>query len=151
MFFSGRAKAAMGSVVPLTPTMSSRKALVLDFVTRWLGDHPGSSPSLSMIAAATGTHKKGAWDLVDALVHERKLLRGPRGRPGTPRALMLPTTLERAKAELAATGWIIDDAVRWAGPPERAVTFPTLPLLAAPGQTAGDGFGWSGGDGADGR
>ncbi|MGI4949154.1 MAG: hypothetical protein ACRYHC_10790 [Janthinobacterium lividum] len=112
----------------LIPTMSSRKALVLDFVTAWIRDHPGSSPSLSEIGRGSGISKQHAAALVRQLICDGKLMR----RPGAVRALVLPDDLQRALQLIrdAGLGGIGDgsdpDGLL---PPLRFTVLPMLPAM----------------------
>ena len=121
----------------LTPTMSSRKTMVLDFVTTWIGAHPGSWPSLLMIGRGTGISKERAAAIVRQLVKDKRILR----RPGTKGGLMLPGELDKALHLLRAAGAIIDSDFACALAP---LTFSTLPMLPpdvqiAEGDLAGGG------------
>lgn len=139
----------------LTATMSSRRVAVLDFVTAYLDEHHGVSPSLSEIAAGCGMvdrHglpvREHARKLVDALVAEGRLLRVA----GKARSLALPSTLDAAIRELRRLGCRVDEDFTL-GPGLRnafPLTFSALPELAPGFHIAGgDRAAGEGGDGAE--
>ncbi len=131
----------------LTPTMSSRTALTLDWITRWLGEHPGSSPSLREIARGTSTSKDRAAAAVRALVAQGRLLRRAGSASGQRAVLSLPSERDRAVQLLRELGVIVDEDVFAF---VRPATLSTLPMMPWPAQTAGGGAGsGDGGSGAE--
>lgn len=127
----------------LTEVMRSRKAMALDFITSYIETHNGVAPVQSEIATAIGTNKERVKAIIRTLEREGRLHRVP----GVTRGLALPSTVERAKQQLRAAGWKVDDDVHAISPAQPVVTFSTLPMIARARQTAEGGHG-SGGDGS---
>ena len=123
----------------LTPTMSSRKTMVLDFVTGYIRQHNGASPSYSNIAAACGlSNRQHARDIVTTLVVEGRLRR----LRGQARGLQLPSDVDEAVRKAREAGYVVFEVGYAAAPPYGAIplTFSTLPRMPDLGQVAeGDG------------
>lgn len=127
----------------LTPAMSSRAAMVLDFITSYFEAHNGVAPSQSEIAAGVGINK----DRVKAAIRSLERREMLRRRPGVARGLSLPSVVERAKRDLLAAGYRVDDDAR-AAAIAPVVTFSTLPMIPHPAHTARGGDGSGDGEGA---
>lgn len=100
----------------LSPTMVSRRLLVLAFVQEYIGRW-GTSPSYGEIARGCQTNTTRVKEALRSLVREGQLLR----KPGA-RGLALPDQRDAAVRMLRELGYLVYD--------ERAVTNPTL--LAGP-------------------
>ena len=97
----------MADTPRLSPTMVSRKLLILDFIRRYIAQWR-QGPSLGEIAADQGISRQNAQKHVKTLAREGVILR----RPG-PRGIALPETGQEAKAQLRAAGEQVDeDALR---------------------------------------
>ena len=139
MFGSGRASRRLpmtSAVPPSLPTnaesiaprlrgdMSSRKLIVLAFVTRYVADHPGS-PSYGEIARGCDVSRSAAKRIVRALVRDGKLVR----LDGARRGLMLPSAIDAALAQLQSAGYRIDEDARSVAGTGTKTTLPRVPEL----------------------
>ena len=124
----------------LSPTMVSRKLLILDFIRRYIAEWR-QGPSLGEIAADQGISRPNVLKHVRTLTREGELVR----RPG-PRGIALPDRQQVAKEQLRADGWIVDDdALRAVPASALRVTdwqlhlIPELSHIPSPVRDAGDG------------
>lgn len=103
--------------VRLSPEMSSRKLLALDFIKRYFARW-GQSPTLGELAAALDVSTKRAHDLVHQLARER-MIEHVSGKARGIRLLERGEELSEADVlvRLARMGWTIDAGDRVVQPP----------------------------------
>lgn len=101
----------------LSPTMSSRKLIALDFIKRYFARW-GHSPTLGEIAAAMDVSSKRAHDLVRQLAAE-KMIEHVAGKTRGIRLVEKAEELSEADvlARLSALGWTVGDGARLIEPP----------------------------------
>jgi hypothetical protein len=133
-----------GSPRRLSPTMSSRRLLVLAFVRDYIIANRGS-PSLREIANALETNPVRIKRAIDKLVAQGELMRAP-----GPRGLRLPTMLDTAKRQLREAGWIVDEDVHRIGQCVTQSQLPAPPDLTYRRAGSGDGNGIGGASGVRG-
>lgn len=112
--------------------MSSRKLIVLGFVTRYLSDNPGS-PSYGEISRGCDVSRSAAKRIVRALVIDGKLVR----LDGARRGVMLPSARDAALQQLRAAGFIVDEDARRIAVPGTKTTLPRVPELGDSSTLAG--------------
>lgn len=124
--------AASAGVARLSPTMSSRKLIALDFIKRYFARW-GHSPTLGEIGAALDVSPKRAHDLVHQLATE-KMIEHVAGKARGIRLIEKAEELCEADvlARLNRLGWTIGDGNRVIAPPAGEGGEPdelALPLL----------------------
>lgn len=120
------------SIAPrLRGDMTSRKLIVLGFVTRYLAEHPGS-PSYGEIARGCGISRSAAKRIVRRLEIDEKLVRGH----GARRGIMLPSMRDAALSQLRALGYVVDDDTQRIATPGTKTTLPRVPELGDIGTMA---------------
>lgn len=128
----------------LSPVMSSRRVLVLNFVTAYLARR-GVSPSLREIAAGCGIGVKQVQRTLQRLERAGEIRR----RRGEMRSISLvdrkSITVAEAVLRLRSEGWQVDEDVF-----DRRVTKSGLIGLPVIGHTAGRDDAGGSGNGADG-
>lgn len=116
----------MGVPFRLTPTMVSRKLLVLRFIYDYWAEN-GGSPSFGEIAAALDTNTSRVADAVHSLAAEQRIILLPGAR-----GIRLPD-VDEAIRRLRAAGYVVNEDARFAHPQTAAVRVMNtgLPLIPA--------------------
>jgi biotin operon repressor len=96
----------------LAPEMASFRLLVLAFVRDYIA-LLGDSPSQGEIAAKLKSNRKRVMKALRSLEREGLLIR----TPGT-RGLKLPSMRDEAVRQLRSMGWVVDEDICHAAPPE---------------------------------
>lgn len=102
----------MGVEYRLSPTMASRRAQALRFITAYI-EANAISPSYDEIKEALDVGKSRARELVAALAAEGRIIRVR----GEPRSITLPSIRDAAIRELRAAGYIVDEDIGRVTPP----------------------------------